>query len=349
MKKIIAATISLGIFIAIAIAKRELIYSSLSESPVCSVVFSDTTCKLGSSSSSKLSIDHHESLQRLPEQAVAFDLTRFDVDSREDLPFDSANASSFFMISDKDPYKIGTSFKGFDQRAKIVDHPILKGRSALRIELPQGEYGTSKTGVTAKIPFEISSDRVYLDYSFSFLGLEEHSDSLPQLGKLLGLCIAECATGKRPSNGTNGASARISYRSHRADKMALFGYLYHLGQKNDYGTYFPAPYIKAEELLKDLYIVGTADSNYPTIKLGDRHINYVRMIVDLNTPGKADGEVEIYLNGRLVSHAKEIVFRKSSKEKFSGIAFDIFHGGGSNYRIPINASVLIYEVAVVPL
>ncbi len=73
------------------------------------------------------------------------------------------------------------------------------------------------------------------------------------------------------------------------------------------------------------------------------------MYVDLNTPDRADGEVKIYLNGRLVSHAKKLVFRKSSRDKFSGLAFDIFHGGGADYRLPIEASILLYNVAVVPL
>ncbi|MEO1672023.1 MAG: polysaccharide lyase, partial [Cyanobacteria bacterium J06631_2] len=99
---------------------------------------------------------------------------------------------------------------------------------------------------------------------------------------------------------------------------------------------------------EDLSVIGEADSNYPTIKLGEDQINDVRMIVSLNTPGKANGEVEIYLNNRLLSHAKKLMFRESADEKFSGLAFDIFHGGGSDARIPVNASILLYEITVAP-
>jgi hypothetical protein len=306
------------------------------------------TCNSINASSNELAVStgHRENFQKQPSQIVTYDFTHFDVNSREGIPFHGENASDFFKVTDKDPYNIRTSFKGFDQRARIIKHPSLETQSALKIELPQGKYGTSETGVTAKIPLEIYSDRVYLEYSFSFLGLEGHSDALPQMGKLPGLCIAECATGRHPSDGTNGASARISYRSHRAASLALFGYLYHLGQKNKYGTYFPAPYKKAEDALQDLYVIGSANSNYPTIKLGEGQINYVRMLVNLNTPGKADGEVEIYLNSRLVSHAKKVIFRESSEEKFSGLALDIFHGGGSDYRLPKNTSVLLYKITV---
>jgi hypothetical protein len=351
MKRLIASTLALSALLTIAIAQRKNINNLLSKSPSYFVILSHKICKPTNSSSIDLAMSpgHRENLQKQTEKTVTFDLTRFDVGSREDLPFDSAKASNFFWVTNKDPYKIRTGFKGFDQRARIVQHPSLKKRSALKIELPQGKYGTSETGVTAKIPIEIDADRIYLEYSFSFLGLEKHSDSLPQMGKLLGLCIAECATGRHPSDGTNGASARVAYRSHRADNIALFGYLYHLGQKNEYGTYFPAPYKKAEAALQELDVTGSANSNYPTIKLGNGQINHVRMIVNLNTPGKADGEVEIYLNNRLVSHAKKVMLRKSSEEQFSGLALDIFHGGGSDYRIPVNASFLLYNITVAPL
>ncbi|MEL6578737.1 MAG: polysaccharide lyase [Cyanobacteria bacterium J06621_12] len=332
---------------------------SKSKSLGCFIAFRNTTCKSANSSSRDLavSIANRQNSQQQSEQRITFDLTRFDVTNAEGFSFNSINAANFFMatVTDQDPYQIiedpyrmGTNFNGFDQRARIVKHPSIEKRSALKIEFPKGEYGTLETGVNAKIPLKIESDRVYLEYSFSFLGLEGDSDSLPQMGKLLGLCIAECTTGKKPSDGTNGASTRISYRSYRDDKMALFGYIYHLGQKNDYGTYIPAPYRKAKEALENLSVIGEADSNYPTIKLGEDQINDVRMIVSLNTPGKANGEVEIYLNNRLLSHAKKLMFRESADEKFSGLAFDIFHGGGADARIPVNASILLYEITVAP-
>jgi hypothetical protein len=350
MKRLIASTIALSIVIAFAIAYRKTITDLLSKSPGCLMTLPNLTCQSTKFPYEQaVSTGHYENLQKQPAQTVTYDLTRFDFNAHESLPFGSATAADFFKVTDKDPYNIRTSFKGFDQRARIVKHPSLEGQSALKIELPQGKYGTSETGVTAKIPLEIDSNRIYLEYSFSFLGLEGHSDSLPQMGKLLGLCIAECTTGKHPSDGTNGSSARISYRSNRSDKMALFGYMYHIGQKSNSGTYFPAPHKKAEAALQDLYVIGAADSNYPTIKLGEEQINHVRMIVNLNSPGKADGEVEIYLNNRLASHAKKIMFRKSSDEKFSGLALDIFHGGGSDYRIPVDASILLYKIRVVPL
>lgn len=335
MKRLIASTVGIAIVLTIVITLRKPLNNLLSNS-------------LGYFAETPSNELFTQNLQQ-QEEIITFDFTHFDVSSREGLPFDSAKASDFFKVGDRDPYNIRTSFKGFDTRARLVKHPSLEKRSALKIELPKGKYGTSETGVTAKIPFEIDSDRIYLEYSFSFLGLEGHPDLLPQMGKLLGLCIAECTTGKHPSDGTNGASARISYRSHRDRKMALFGYLYHLGQKNDHGTYFPAPYKKAEKALQNLHVIGNADSNYPTIRLGDKQINNVRIIVSLNTPGKADGEVEIYLNNRLVSYAKKIIFRKSAKEKFSGLAFDIFHGGGSDSPIPVDASILLYKITVVPL
>ncbi|KAG8932755.1 hypothetical protein FRC01_012517 [Tulasnella sp. 417] len=55
----------------------------------------------------------------------------------------------------------------------------------------------------------------------------------------------------------------------------------------------------------------------------------LRQVVHLNTPGKRDGWVKVYVNGDSdpVIHVKELSFRGSAKSVFYGIQSQFFHGG----------------------
>ena len=141
MKKFIATTVILSTLLAVAIAQRKHIYNFWVKSPGSSAALPNRTHKSIDVLSNESTKSHLNNSQSLPEQAIIFDLTRFDISSREGLPFDSTNASKFFTVTDRDPYGIRTTLKGFDQRAKIVKHPSLEERSALKIELPKGKFG----------------------------------------------------------------------------------------------------------------------------------------------------------------------------------------------------------------
>jgi hypothetical protein len=49
--------------------------------------------------------------------------------------------------------------------------------------------------------------------------------------------------------------------------------------------------------------------------------------IRLNTPGKADGEMQLFANGQSVIDVKGLVFRETAAGKFRGIMMQTFFGG----------------------
>ncbi|KAI8338018.1 hypothetical protein BC941DRAFT_424365 [Chlamydoabsidia padenii] len=57
--------------------------------------------------------------------------------------------------------------------------------------------------------------------------------------------------------------------------------------------------------------------------------NPVHQVVKLNTVGKQDGQITVFVNGKQVYHQSNLVFRTKSTKKTFGIVFDTFFGGSS--------------------
>ncbi|KAI7865107.1 hypothetical protein BDF14DRAFT_1730898 [Spinellus fusiger] len=55
----------------------------------------------------------------------------------------------------------------------------------------------------------------------------------------------------------------------------------------------------------------------------------VRQVLKLNTPGKTDGQLTIYANGKQVFQQNNIAFRESQTDKRIAIDFETFFGGSS--------------------
>ncbi|KAI8076964.1 hypothetical protein BDF21DRAFT_364304 [Thamnidium elegans] len=61
----------------------------------------------------------------------------------------------------------------------------------------------------------------------------------------------------------------------------------------------------------------------------------VRQIITLNTAGKRNGKLDIYLGGKKVMSEKDLVFRKKSSDRVVGIMFHTFFGGSDwSWRSP---------------
>ncbi|ORZ06014.1 hypothetical protein BCR42DRAFT_427503 [Absidia repens] len=58
--------------------------------------------------------------------------------------------------------------------------------------------------------------------------------------------------------------------------------------------------------------------------------NSVRQLVKLNTPGKQNGELTVFVNGKQVYKQSNLVYRTGSTDKMFGIVFDTFFGGSSS-------------------
>ncbi|KAI7869603.1 uncharacterized protein EV154DRAFT_530699 [Mucor mucedo] len=61
----------------------------------------------------------------------------------------------------------------------------------------------------------------------------------------------------------------------------------------------------------------------------------VRQVLTLNTAGKKNGKLNVYVNGKLVIQEKNLVFRTSSSGRVVGIMFHTFFGGSdSTWKSP---------------
>lgn len=52
--------------------------------------------------------------------------------------------------------------------------------------------------------------------------------------------------------------------------------------------------------------------------------------ITLNTPGKADGRVQVFSNGAEVIDFAEVSWRKTAKVGFEGVEFETFFGGADS-------------------
>ncbi|MEQ9065894.1 MAG: hypothetical protein RLO18_04175, partial [Gimesia chilikensis] len=61
--------------------------------------------------------------------------------------------------------------------------------------------------------------------------------------------------------------------------------------------------------------------------LGTNRWYSVEQYVRLNTPGRADGELKAWVDGRLVLDREGMEFRKTSELKIENAWFNVYHGG----------------------
>ncbi|ORX81949.1 hypothetical protein K493DRAFT_320546 [Basidiobolus meristosporus CBS 931.73] len=75
----------------------------------------------------------------------------------------------------------------------------------------------------------------------------------------------------------------------------------------------------------------------------------VRQSIRLNTVGKQDGLLKVWMDGQLVIDYNQMVFRVQPDAKLSGILFHTFFGGADpSYRTPVNTYTYFKEVTLSP-
>jgi polysaccharide lyase-like protein len=125
-------------------------------------------------------------------------------------------------------------------------------------------------------------------------------------GKLPGLCGGACWTGS--SNGPGGWTTRFMWRSGGAGEVLLSD-----ATTTGYGS--------------DL---GLGKWNF----VADGRWHTIRQHVHLNTPGAADGFVDVTYDGVLVAHLTGITFRTSSATHVDSLMFSTFFGGHDSSWAP---------------
>jgi hypothetical protein len=120
-------------------------------------------------------------------------------------------------------------------------------------------------------------------------------------GKLPGLYGGRTNNGRKIPDGTNGFSTRYMWRAKGAGEVY---------------AYLPSSVAHGTSL-------GRGSWSWPTGTW-----TTVEQHVRLNTPGQADGQVQVWLNGALVFEQTGLTFRSTSGLRIEGLFFSTFFGGG---------------------
>lgn len=131
-------------------------------------------------------------------------------------------------------------------------------------------------------------------------------------GKLPGLSgtYNKAGWGGRMSDGTNGWSARGRYVTHRGDgePTPIGSYVYHAGMKKKYGS-------------------GWGWNLGDTGLLEQNRWYSIEQYVRLNSPGKADGVLKAWVDGKLVFEKTDILYRNVPQLHIESLWMNVYHGG----------------------
>ena len=195
----------------------------------------------------------------------------------------------------------GCEFEGGIKEGRVM---VTEGQR-LRVNFAIGKIGPEEGGAGWRMPFG-KHEAAEMSYTLRF----SKDFDFVKGGKLPGLCGGpENVSGGRPANGQNGFSARLMWRRDGRGEA----YVYHKNQKGDYGDSFTFP----------------SDFRFPT----DTPVK-VRLIVSMNTPGKRDGALRVWIDEKLLVERSDMEWRSVDSFGVDGLYFETFHGGGDRSWAP---------------
>lgn len=208
----------------------------------------------------------------------------------------------------------GTSpFDGVAQgRVEVAADPTGAAGKAIRVKYPRGGVGPAAGGAQwrASVPARnemYASYRVYFPAGFNPV----------KGGKLPGLCGGpDCPTGGVVPTGKNGFSARFMFRPN--NRITL--YLYHMDQPDQYGQDFQLAH---------------------TFAYGQWH--RITQRVKLNTPGQANGEVQVWVGTKQVLLLGNLRFRTETAVKIDRFYFSTFFGGNTPDWAPVKDEAVFFD------
>ena len=181
----------------------------------------------------------------------------------------------------------------------------LRGR-ALRVRIDQGgHYGLSlQYSFKKRLGYE--PEEIYFRYYLRFA-----NDWDPKRGgKLPGISgtYGRAGWGGRPVNGEDGWSARGLFEGHRNGKTPIGFYCYHMDMKGRYGSNW----------IWDRDDLGFLENN---------RWYCLEQFVKLNTPGKADGILRGWVDGKLAFEKTNTRMRSVNSLKVEAVWVNFYLGG----------------------
>jgi hypothetical protein len=197
-------------------------------------------------------------------------------------------------------------FGSFGQdRLAILASDDERFAAVLRVRYPAGSASeeAARTGGTPEGGAQLyariaagSADDVFLRYFVRF----PDGFNFVRGGKLPGLFGGRVTGGKKIPDGTNGFSTRYMWRADGLGEVYAY-----LPSSREHGT-----------------SLGRGAWSWPTGSWVS-----IQQQVRLNTPGRADGRIRVWLNGTLVLEEGKLEFRSSPSLRVDGLFFSTFFGG----------------------
>lgn len=205
------------------------------------------------------------------------------------------------------PNLIRQDFGSFGlERAAILQPADGSVASALRVAYPADSSSqlsasrgdTEHGGAQAYLAWQDGpADDAYLRYEVRFpTGFD-----FVKGGKLPGLYSGRMNNGGKIPDGTNGFSTRYMWRARGVGEVYAY-----LPTSTGHGT-----------------SLGRGSWSWPTGVWAS-----VQQHVRLNTPGQADGQLRVWLNGALVFEQGGLTYRSTPSVQVEGVFFSTFFGGG---------------------
>lgn len=194
---------------------------------------------------------------------------------------------------------------------------------ALRVKVNKdGHYGTS-VEYAFKKRMGSEPEEVYFRY---YLRLGDDW-TVTQGGKFPGIggTYGKAGWGGRPVDGTDGWSARGLFTGRKDGKTPIGFYCYHMDMKGQYGS----------EWIWDKDKLGYLENN---------RWYCVEQRVKLNTPGKADGIMQGWVDGKLAFEKTDVRMRAVDKLKVETVWLNIYLGG--TWTAKADHHVFIDEVVI---
>jgi hypothetical protein len=191
------------------------------------------------------------------------------------------------------------------ERDSALDFEPLDGR-ALRIQVEQGgHYGLSMAYRFKKMLGE-EPEQAYFAYSIRLA-----PDWKPERGgKLPGIAgtYGRAGWGGRKVDGTDGWSARGLFTGQRDERTPIGFYCYHADMPGKYGEHWV-----------------WQDGGFPGLE--NNRWYRIEQYVKLNTPGKRDGVLRAWVDGKQVFEKQDIRMRDVADLKIETVWVNVYHGG----------------------
>ncbi|MCP5536358.1 MAG: hypothetical protein H7A51_09015 [Akkermansiaceae bacterium] len=191
------------------------------------------------------------------------------------------------------------------------------GKQALRIRIEKGGHLGSSLDYTFKKTLGKEPEKIYFRY-YLYLGENwNYTGKMPGFGGTYN----KAGWGGRPSDGTKGWSARGSGHS-VGNRFQMSSYCYHADMKGQYGDSWKW--------------------SGPLLEKGRWYC--IEQYCQMNTPGKKDGILRAWVDGKQVFAKSDIRMRHNPSLKIEKIWFNIYYGGKAT--APTECFIYLDDIAI---